>query len=95
MMALCIITCSSNCSFLSQIVNLCIITAKKSVTMSPLLGWRPIASPCKIQIREVEVFFFIKDRLELEGNVNFFTALVFVLSVTNLKHGVEGESDTK
>ena len=52
MMALCIITCSSSCSFLSQIVNLCIITAKKSVTMSPLLSWRPIASPCKNRLEQ-------------------------------------------
>ena len=94
MMALCIITCSSSsCSFLSQIVNLCIITAKKSVTMSPLLSWRPIASPCKNRLEQK--YRIIKDRLELEGSMIFLTAVVFVLLVTNLKDGVEGESDTK
>ena len=100
MMALCIITYSSSgCSFLSQIVNLCIITAKKSVSMSPLLGWRPIASPWKNRIEQKyrldKCKFFDKRSTRVRREHDFFTAVVFVLSVTNLKHGVEGQSDTK
>ena len=43
--------------------------------MSPLLSWRPIASPCKIQIRQVEVFFLRSTRVRREREFFYCTCI--------------------